>query len=557
MPHHSAHSNADTTEREHNLKRAVVIGLGVGGLIMAGKLARSGYEVVALEKNDSAGGRMQSETPSHLNDYRFDTGPSLLLFPEKYREVFASLGASLEERVQLQRVEPAYRVHFSSGSAIDLLYDTQKMMQQLEQFEKGAGSKFLEWLAKARVTLDKGLQAFIEQDVRSVLDFIDPRRVLEMALKVGPLELLQPQYAQMRKYFKDERLRALFSYQELYVGLSPYTAPGVFSLLAATELTDGVWYPIGGFQQIKDAMTDIAQENGATLKYGHEVQEIVTCADSTKSSNQHQCSVKGVRLKSNEIIDADIVVANADLPHVYAGMLPSDGALDREAKRLQNEMEYSCGVISFNWSVEKKQAQLLHHNVFLSENFKEGWERPWHPEQFRKRKGAHFYVHKPSYTDSTAAPEGCDSVMVLLPVANLHEARKKASAAGVEEPCRKELIDAGRECVLRQMESAGMSDIRESIASEFVLDRENWAERYNLTHGAAFGLSHGIFQLACFRPPVQSGIPALDSPTVEGLYFVGASTRPGNGVPLVMMGCETTHQNIIHRHGDGYIRASA
>jgi phytoene desaturase (3,4-didehydrolycopene-forming) len=546
-------------QQQQQQRRVVVVGLGVGGLVMAGRLARAGYDVTAVERGADAGGRIQSE--SSESSVRFDTGPSLLLFPHKYREAFASLGASLDDRVELHRVEPAYRVHFSRGSSIDLLYDTQAMISQLERFECGAGSKFVQWLSKARITLDKGLKAFIEQDVSSILDFVDPRRILEMALKVGPPELLQSQYSQMRKYFTDERLRALFSYQELYVGLSPYTAPGVFSLLAATELTDGVWYPIGGFQQVRNALRDIARENGAKLRFNEEVDEIETTSQSSAASNERSSvtntvsAASGVRLASGELLDADIVVANADLPHVYANMLPHRHDLEQESKRVNERMEYSCGVISFNWSVSSKQTNLLHHNVFLSENFKEGWEPPWHPSHFRQRRAAHFYVHKPTHTDSTAAPEGCESVMVLLPVANLRDAREKADAASVPEPSRQELIDAGRECVLQQMEGSGLNEIRESIYEEFVIDRENWAARYNLTHGAAFGLSHGIFQLACFRPPVQSGIPALDSPTIDGLYFVGASTRPGNGVPLVMMGCETTYQRIIARYGEGMVSA--
>jgi len=212
-------------------------------------------------------------------------------------------------------------------------------------------------------------------------------------------------------------------------------------------------------------------------------------------------------------------------------------------------MAFSCGVISFNWAVSTKVPSLLHHNVFFSSDFRQGWDRPYSPTQLLNREGLNFYLHKPSHSDPTAAPDGCESVMVLLPVANLREAREKAERDNEPLPSREELINAGREAVLRQLESCGASGVREAIVNEFVLDREEWQSRYNVAHGAAFGLSHNILQLACFRPPVTTGIPWLDSPSARGLYFVGASTRPGNGVPLVLMGCKSCHERIVANHG--------
>merc|ERR1719362_1233316 len=260
-----------------------------------------------LEKNESAGGRMRSElfAGEGLSGHRFDTGPSLLLFPDKYREAFAALGARLEDHVKLARVEPtAMRVHFAEdSSSLDLMYDAEAMRRQLEQVEPGAGQRYFRWLGEARASLDLGLQAFIEQDSTSVLDFVDLSRVGPLALAVNPLLLLGPQTWQLATHFKSDKIKALFSYQHLYVGLRPQNAPGVFSLLAATELTDGIWYPVGGFATVRDGLLRLAREHGVELRLGAEVSSILVnessaaIADGTSSKTRQ---ARGVKLANGD-----------------------------------------------------------------------------------------------------------------------------------------------------------------------------------------------------------------------------------------------------------------
>jgi phytoene desaturase (3,4-didehydrolycopene-forming) len=256
---------------------AIVVGGGVGGLGMASRLAHAGYDVTILEKNLDTGGRCRSESFDGKGEgYRFDTGPSLMLLPDRYREQFTAVGKNLHDYMDIKRVDPAYRAHFGDHTTLDLLYDTERMRAQLDAVEEGAGGRYIDWLGRARASLDYGVAAFIEKDANSILDFVDLRRVGPLALAVNPIDLLLPQFNQMAKYFKNEKLRALFSYQELYVGLSPYNAPGVFSLLAATELTDGVWYPVGGFDKVRQSLQALADEEGVVTRLGAEVAQIVT-----------------------------------------------------------------------------------------------------------------------------------------------------------------------------------------------------------------------------------------------------------------------------------------
>ena len=536
---------------------AIVVGGGVGGLGMASRLAHAGYDVTILEKNLDTGGRCRSESFEGKGEgYRFDTGPSLMLLPDRYREQFTAVGKNLHDYMDIERVDPAYRAHFGDHTTLDLLYDTEKMRAQLDAVEEGAGGRYIDWLGRARASLDYGVAAFIEKDANSILDFVDLRRVGPLALAVNPIDLLLPQFNQMAKYFKNEKLRALFSYQELYVGLSPYNAPGVFSLLAATELTDGVWYPIGGFDKVRQSLQKLADEEGVKTRLGAEVSKIVTeplpdeTGSAIKGSKATQ-RVTGVRLESGEFLNADVVVANPDLPCVWEQMIDHETFPEakKEAERWE-DAEYSCSVIEFNWCLDETVPDLLHHNVFLSGDYKGSWERPAVVEDFAAPKQHNFYCHNPVYTDKTCAPEGGASVMVLLPVANINEQAKICKKRGLPVPSEEDMVNAAREAVLRRFKEAG-KDIEKNIVSESVTTPSQWQERFNIKHGAVFGLSHGLTQLAAFRPPVRTGIPQLDSPEVDGLHFVGASTRPGNGVPLVLMGVKVVFEKIMELHGAG------
>jgi phytoene desaturase (3,4-didehydrolycopene-forming) len=433
-----------------------------------------------------------------------------------------------------------------------------ELKAQLEAIEPGAGGMFFDWLGRARSSLDLGVKAFIERDSTSALDFLNPGLVLPLALKVNALDLLLSQHRQMSGYFKSEKLRSLFSFQELYVGLSPYNAPGVFSLLAATELTDGVWYPKGGFGTVRDALQSIGQKLGVKLRTSTAVTQLITQEDAPPASVDGDTAavpkrrVVGVRLDSGEVLPADVVVANPDLPWVFQHLLSESGpAYEAEAKRV-DAMDYSASVIAYNFAMKKPLRKLLHHNVFLSSDYRGSWERPTCPQDLAAPRQLNFYVHNPCVTDPSSAPEGSASVMVLLPVANLQEQQAAATAAGRPMPDVDAMIAAGRDAIFRRWIADGVADadVATNVEHEFVITPQEWGTRYNITHGAVFGLAHGLTQLACFRPPTRTGLPGWpETPSTQGLYFVGASTRPGNGVPLVMMGVKVVFENIMREAG--------
>ena len=319
--------------------RVVVVGGGVGGLAVGARLARAGLEVQVLEKNSIGGGRCQGLTVGApgVGDFRFDTGPSLLLMRSKYEEAFRALGADLP--CDLLRVDPCYRVFFTDGSSIDLTSDATNMTRQLDNFEAGAGLAYLEWLAKAKAMFDKG-GSFIEEDVQTPMDLAKVDVAAALISRVPPWELLLPHDSVLKLYFKDTRLRSLFTFQDLYVGLSPYNAPGVFSLLAGTEISDGIWYPRGGFGILRDGLRDAAFANGVRMRTDAEVKRVLV----------EEGKTVGVELASGEVVQADVVVANADVPYAYEELL--EGAQAENTATELAAKSYSAGVIAMYWSIK-------------------------------------------------------------------------------------------------------------------------------------------------------------------------------------------------------------
>ena len=519
-----------TSERGKR-KKVVVVGGGVGGLVTAGRLVKQGCfeSVTLLEKNAVIGGRMQSET---IAGYRFDTGPSLLLFPNTYRETFDALDVD-QESLELVEVSPAaYRVFFPDGDKIDLLHNVEDMMQQIESIEVGAGKGYAEFLKMAKKHLDLGMPYFIERDFTALSDAKGLLDLLPQATSINPWHLLGPYDLVLKQFFKSWKLRAAFTFQCLYVGLSPYNAPGVFSLLCGTEMSDGVFYPLGGFQQIRDRMKEAVMKLGVQIETSCPVSKIIV--DET-----HGMVVSGVETDAGEVIPADIVVTNIDLPKSYGIISPAnreqaDSGVEKYASSKVSTLEsyeYSNGIISFNWCLDCRLDILLHHNVFMSDNPRRAWRPAKNAGDLEANPN--FYIHMPSKTDPSACPDSnSESVMVLLPVANLQQLDQSPESYS-------DLIQAGRTAVIRYLSRiTGISDFESHIVGEKIIDPIQWEDMYGLKYGAAFGLSHKLDQLSLFRPANKDAV-------IKGLYFTGASTRPGNGVPLCMIGARLTAERII------------
>jgi phytoene desaturase len=473
----------------------LVIGAGIGGLTAAIHLARAGFRVTILEKNAEAGGRCGRLI---RDGHRFDTGPTLLVMPLLYEAEFEALGLTLRERLDLLRVDPTYRLVFDDASQLALTSDATSMRRQLEAIEPGSFDGLRRYVACGgrhyRIVLDR----LVDRQFRSLLDMARPA-------DVGPLLRLDPfanHYRTMGRYFRSARLKSAFTFQDLYVGLSPFEAPATLSMLSYTELAHGVWYPRGGMYGVVEALVDLARADGVGFAFGTTVARIDTAKD----------RVGGVTLADGSRLEADVVLANADLPWVYEHLLPPD----RTARSLAR-MQFSCSAISFLWGLDRPYEELGPHTLFLADGYRENFDAI--VRDLRMPANPSLYVHAPGRLDPSVAPAGHDSVTAIVPVAHLR------ADGGEDWPA---LRDEAREHVFRRLRMLGVTDIAAHIKFEEAYTPQTWARRYNLAKGSTHGLSHRLTQMAAFRPSNRHR-------RYRNLYFAGSSTRPGTGIPITMV----------------------
>lgn len=489
---------------------ALIIGAGIGGIATAARLARQGYAVTVLEKNDTPGGRCNQLV---RDGHRFDIGPTLFLMPAVFAETYAALGERMEDHLDLRRIDPTYRIYFEDGGNMALTADVNAMQGQLEAIEPGSFAGFLRYLAEGERHYRISLEKFVGRNFYSLLDYFSPAN-LPLLFQ---LKALTKHYDNIGRYFRDPRLKAAFTFQNMYLGLSPYDAPATYSLLQYTELADGVWFPMGGMYRIIESLTEIARKNGVQFQFNAAVQEILV--DGKRAT--------GVRLADGRTLTADIIVANADLPYVYDQLLPERP----EAKRLEKQ-KYTCSAIMFYWGVNKVYPQLAHHNVFLAGDYRASFDRIFQDYSLPDRPS--FYVHAPARTDPAAAPAGQDTLMVLVPVGSLDENHPQDWDR---------LRQQARDIVFQRLSAElGIHDLAEHLKFEVSYSPNDWHSLYNLAKGAAFGLSHNFSQVGYLRPQNRHG-------RYQNLYFAGASTHPGTGLPIVLLSARLTTERILKEAG--------
>jgi phytoene desaturase len=489
---------------------AVVIGAGIGGIAAAARLARNGFQVTVVEKNAQPGGRCNQI----LRDgHRFDVGPTLFLMPEVFAETYADLGERMEDHLDLRRVDPTYTIRFSDGLGLQLTADLLKMQPQLDSIEENAFDGFLRYMAEGnkhyRVSLDK----FVGRNFVNVFQYFSPAN-LPLLFQ---LKALTKHYDNIGSYFTDPRLKAAFTFQNMYLGLSPYDAPATYSLLQYTELAGGIWYPIGGMYRVIETLVDIAEKLGVRFLYESPAKKLKVDGN----------RVTGVELEDGRLIHADRFVGNADLPYIYNALLPEDAS----ARKLL-EKKFTCSAIMFYWGMSKRYPEIDTHNVFLSGDYKTSFDSIFEDHSLPGEPS--FYVHAPARIDPSSAPAGEDTLMVLVPVGHLDESRSQDWEG---------MVARARETVFERLASQlGVGDLRQHIKFETVYTPNDWQEQFNLVKGAAFGLSHNFQQVGYLRPQNRHA-------RYKNLYFTGASTHPGTGLPIVLLSAKLAVERIMGEIG--------
>jgi phytoene desaturase len=476
-------------------RSVIVVGAGIGGITAAIHLARSGRQVTVVEKNAHPGGRCDRFS---REGHHFDTGPTLFIMPLLYEAEFRALGCSIREHLELQRVDPTYKLVFENGSHLALTSDMASMEAQMESIEPGSFRSFLRYLQEGEQHYRLVLENLVNHDFRRFSEILDLHN-LPLFYQLKPLV---SHYKNMSAYFHEPRLKSAFTFQDMYTGLSPFEAPATFSMMPYAELAHGVWYPKGGMYRIVEVLMELAYRAGVEFQFNAPVEQIDI------RSNQ----VRGVCLAGGAHLEAEVVLANADLPYVYGQLLPpgkADGSFTRK--------HFSASAFSFFWGLDRQYPSLSPHMLFLPDDYRETFSNG---ERGQVLPGNPIvYLHTPAQIDPSMAPRGQDTLTAVIPVG--HMGSNSGQNWGI-------LRDQARQHVFRCLRKVGVTDLEAHIKFEETYTPLSWAKRYNLVKGSTHGLSHRLTQMAYFRPSNRHS-------RYKNLYFVGASTHPGTGIPTAMV----------------------
>jgi len=423
------------------------------------------------------------------------------------------------------KCEPNYNLWFSDGEAFELSTDISRMKNEVEKWEgKDGFERYLGFLQEAHRHYELSVTHVLKKNFTSLFSMARPS-FLRHLLELHPFESI---YSRASKYFWTERLRRVFTFGSMYMGMSPFDAPGTYSLLQYTELAEGIWYPKGGFHRVIQALVEVGLRLGVEYRLNTPVVRI----DLEPTASSSASRAGGLTLESGEQLNADVVVVNADLVYAYNNLLPPSSRAVRLQKR-----SASCSSINFYWAMDRVIPELKVHNIFLADDYRESFDDIFKHQLIPKEPS--FYVNVPSRVDETAAPTGKDAIVVLVPVGHLLDDKHSKGLNPQSKQDWEAMVSKARTTVFETIESrTGARGLREAVVKEIVNTPQSWKDTFNLDKGAILGLSHSFFNVLSFRPSTKH-------PSIDRLHFVGASTHPGTGVPICLAGSKVTSEQIL------------
>ncbi len=485
------------------MKKAIVIGAGFSGLSAATTLADKGFEVTILEKNETPGGRARY---FDAEGYRFDMGPSWYWMPDVFENYFNRFGHTTADFYQLKRLDPSYTVVFGKDDFMQIPASMQEMNAMFEALEPGSSRKLQDFLKQAAYKYQVGINDLVYKPSRSLLEFADPKLLFDMVR----MDIFQSFHRHVRKYFKNDKILRLMEFPILFLGAIPQNTPALYSLMNYADISLGTWYPEGGMYKIIEGMLQLAEKKGARLQTGAQV----------KAFGFSGRKIDKVITTAGDFT-ADVVVAGADYHHVESQLLPENLRSYSEAYWDNRVMAPSS--LIFYLGINKRLKNLIHHNLFFDRDFgphgQEIYETPRWPSD------PLFYVCAPSKTDSTVAPDGCENIFILMPVApNLEDSE--------------EIREKYYHMIMDRLEDLTGQTIRDSVVYRRSYAHKDFVNDYHAYKGNAYGLANTLLQTAILKP-------GLKSRKVQNLYYTGQLTVPGPGVPPSLISGQVTGQEVI------------
>lgn len=484
-------------------EKIVVVGSGFSALAAATTLADAGKNVIVLEKNEQTGGRARQFEAS---GFTFDMGPSWYWMPDVFESYFNRFGKKVSDYFDLKRLDPSYRVFFGKDDYLDLPADYNSFKALFEQIEKGSGEKLDEFMNEAQYKYEVGMQDLVHKPGKSILEFAQWRVVSG----VFRLQLFQSLSKHVRKFFSNEKLIKLMEFPVLFLGAKPQETPALYSLMNYADVKLGTWYPMGGMHKIVEAMTLLAKEKGV---------EIILDCEVKKLQAKNGKVVKAITTKGD--FEADQFISGADYHHTDKQLL--DREFHNYTEEYWDRRKMAPSSLLFYLGVDKKLKNLLHHNLFFDEDFDQHAVEIYDEPQWPTKPL--FYVCAPSLTDKSVAPESCENLFILMPVAhNLED--------------KEEVREKYYHLIMDRLEKLTNQEIRSHVIYKKSYAHTDFINDYHAFKGNAYGLANTLGQTAVLKPSIKNK-------KLKNLHYTGQLTTPGPGVPPSLISGQVVANEVL------------
>ena len=487
------------------MKKATILGAGISGLSAASFLAQSGWDVTIVEKNPTIGGRARQF--SH-EGFVFDMGPSWYWMPDVFEQFYQKFGYTSSDFYELKRLDPSYRVYWPDQTHSDIPATMGELEAMFESFEPGSALKLRDFLKDAKYKYEVGMKDLVYKPSMKVTEFMD----LRLLKGLFSMDLTNSFSTYINRYFSHPKLRSLLEFPVLFLGAMPKDTPALYSLMNYADMELGTWYPMGGMYKFIEAFEKIAKEQGV---------KIVTDAQITSLEKENGSIRAAIDIHGNRY-ESDVFISSADYQHTEKALLNgssnySDAYWDKRVMA-PSALLYYVGI-------NKRVSNILHHNLFFDESLEEHGKEIYKNPQWPT--APLFYLSAPSLTDPSAAPEGCENLFFLIPI---------APELSDDEETRERYFNI----LLERLKNLTGNDIKDNIVYKRSFSISNFKEDYHAFKGNAYGLANTLKQTAIFKPQIKNK-------NLRNFYYTGQLTVPGPGVPPSIISGEVVakyvHQN--------------
>ncbi len=489
-------------------KSAVIIGAGYAGMALANLLGKAGYKVDVFEKNKAPGGRIAA---IKKDGYVFDLGPSWYLMPEVFEQYYKLFGKSASKRLDLVRFDPGYKVFFENHESVLVRGDVDADVPLFEQIEPGAGQKLRSYVDKSSAAYELAVKHFLYNNHFMPKDILKADIIRKSPQMLMLLGKTLDRY--VRSNFRDKRLQQILEYHSVFLGSSPFEAPAIYTLMSHLDFRSGIYYPRRGMLSLASDMRELGQKYDITYHFDSPVESVIV----------EKGRATGVVVRGGIKHRADVVVSNADLHFTETKLLALEHQSFPETYWQKRQAGPSALLLSLG--VRGNLPELQHHNLYFVEDWRENFDAIYGDKKIPK--SASLYVCNPTKTDPSLAPRGHENLFILVPI---------PSGLALTARQQENLVDKTIKTLSRAI---GVNDLAERVTTKIIFGPKDFEEQFNAWDYNAFGgESHILKQSILFRTPNNSN-------KVKNLYYVGAGTVPGIGLPMCLIGAQLTYKRIV------------